>query len=190
MENVLLGSKCNHLMNVNVKTGACCDIALPQSPSRSFFTNRTGWGRCGIHAIALNPSRTLIATGGADPSDCLVIDMKYAPKHTLVGHRDWVFGVAWVTDYHLITCSRDRSVALWNVGPGESMSVQENGMAVTRYDRDDDTQMKDLFSNRVRDVKYDLETGIAVALTEGAIRLLDPVEDLKVVKSVGCVACC
>lgn len=31
---------------------------------------------------------------------------------------DWLFGVAWVTDRHLVTCSRDKSVKLWEVAEG------------------------------------------------------------------------
>ena len=31
------------------------------------------------------------------------------------GHKDWLFGAAWVTERHLVTCSRDKSVKLWQV---------------------------------------------------------------------------
>ena len=31
------------------------------------------------------------------------------------GHKDWLFGAAWVTERHLVTCSRDRSVKLWQI---------------------------------------------------------------------------
>ncbi len=31
------------------------------------------------------------------------------------GHKDWLFGAAWVTERHLISCSRDKSVKLWQI---------------------------------------------------------------------------
>lgn len=37
---------------------------------------------------------------------------------------DWLFGVAWVTERHLITGSRDKSVKLWQVAEeGPAMNV-------------------------------------------------------------------
>ena len=31
------------------------------------------------------------------------------------GHTDWVFGMAWLTEKHLATCSKDHTIALWSV---------------------------------------------------------------------------
>ena len=31
------------------------------------------------------------------------------------GHTDWVFGISWVTESHLVTVSRDQHVKLWHV---------------------------------------------------------------------------
>ena len=38
---------------------------------------------------------------------------------------DWLFGAAWVTDRHVVTCSRDKSVKLWHVS-----GVEEGGNGV------------------------------------------------------------
>ena len=37
------------------------------------------------------------------------------PRPPIQGHKDWLFGAAWVTERHLISCSRDKSVKLWQI---------------------------------------------------------------------------
>ncbi len=51
----------------------------------------------------------MVATGGSEPSDCAVLRLPdFQPVQTLVGHQDWLFGAAWVSDRHLVTGSRDQ----------------------------------------------------------------------------------
>ena len=51
----------------------------------------------------------MVATGGSEPSDCSVLRLPdFQPVQTLVGHQDWLFGAAWVSDRHLVTGSRDQ----------------------------------------------------------------------------------
>ena len=35
------------------------------------------------------------------------------PTRSVYGHLDWVFGLDWITERHLVTGSRDRTLALW-----------------------------------------------------------------------------
>ena len=43
------------------------------------------------------------------------------------GHSDWVFGITWVTEAHVVTVSRDQHVKLWHVDGG-SGSAKPNSM--------------------------------------------------------------
>ena len=178
-ETVLIGTKCNSLLRLDLPTRTVAQIARPAAPSRDVPTDSHGWGQCGIHCLSTNPARDLVATGGADPADCLILRTSdWSPVQTLVGHRDWVFGVAWVTDRHVVTGSRDGSAALWHVDP-------EGQEAVQRYSYYNPTQMKRKYGGKVRAVEYVAETGLVAALsTDGEVKLQDPTHDLRVVRSV------
>lgn len=180
-DTILLGTKCNHLLLLTVSTCAFKIIPLGDRIRRNFSTANITWGRSGIHSIAYNFSRTHFATGGVDPADCVIFTSDYKHVHTMIGHRDWIFGIAWVTDYHLVTGSRDCSVALWDVRDShqDGDSVDAGGSKSYMIYEDDEPRHNKDFSSRVRDIKYCPDIHLVAALsTDGSIKLLDPGRNL------------
>lgn len=83
-ERVLVATKCNQLLELSTRTGERRSIQLPPVPARTHATVDSGWGNCGIHAIDINPSRGLLVTGGANPTDAVVLRLPdYRPVQTL-----------------------------------------------------------------------------------------------------------
>jgi len=49
-------------------------VPLPARPSRpEALEPANEFGNCGIHCIALSPGGELLATGGTEPADCVVL---------------------------------------------------------------------------------------------------------------------
>lgn len=238
-QRLLVGTKCNKLLQWDTASGALRSVPLPPPPPRQHPVVESVWGSCGIHSVAVNPAGDLVATGGAEPADAAVLGLPdFEPVQTLVvshscwvlrggavgarlpaaaawlalgraclvlqwaggaawacvsacppaclcvrpsaarawppvvaisrspapgvaawrgdrprwvshmcgaqrpsapahvtrppspaapqGHQDWVFGMAWVSDRHLVTGSRDQSVALWHVPePGSGAPAEQ-----------------------------------------------------------------
>lgn len=63
----------------------------------------------------MNPSRTLLATGGENPSDVAIYSLPDFRPVTIgeSAHSDWLFDLEWIDDEYLISGSRCSSVALW-----------------------------------------------------------------------------
>ena len=80
---VVIGTKCNRLLCLDVATGSVTEIPLPiaqaqpQSSSPVPFS-APRYGNCGIHAIAVSPDQRLLATGGFDPAHCQVFEFDIA----------------------------------------------------------------------------------------------------------------
>lgn len=183
-DRVIVGTKDNRLLEIDVNycDGNAREISRPLAPPRNFDTQNTGWGNCGIHSLDITPSGDLLATGGTDPADCVVLRTSdYSPVTTLIGHTDWLFGTAWVSDYHLVTASRDRSIALWKVDPDENIGLPPT---VQKYEPNG-PYMKKKYEGKVRELKYDKDLRLVAGLgTDGVVKLHDPTMDLRVIRTV------
>ncbi|KAL3151622.1 hypothetical protein ABBQ38_012613 [Trebouxia sp. C0009 RCD-2024] len=150
-----------------------CKIPLPRKPARPQELAATSSSQpgCGIHTVALSPDGSMLAVGGAAPTDCQTFHIQhhngtyptFTPAQCLVGHQDWLFGVTWLTDRHLVTASRDHTVKLWCTDdPNGSTGYKP---LETRWDH----------KTKVRDVKYCRETlKLATLGTDGILNLWDP----------------
>ena len=86
---VVLGTKCNHLLLLDVVTAQVREVPLPSvnvqrqiAPELlaagtlgQLASPRSPAQSCGIHAVSLSPDRRLMATGGAHVHDCQVFEV-------------------------------------------------------------------------------------------------------------------
>uniref|UniRef100_T1KRG3 DDB1- and CUL4-associated factor 12 beta-propeller domain-containing protein n=1 Tax=Tetranychus urticae TaxID=32264 RepID=T1KRG3_TETUR len=111
---IIFGTKCNMLMVLDLHTSKLVQIPNLSSSNNLSSPPNT---RCGIHCIAINPSRTLLAAGGENPNDIAIYKL---PTLDPIGvgegaHTDWIFDACWLDDQFLVTGSRDSTLALWRV---------------------------------------------------------------------------
>lgn len=112
-KQVVFGTKCNKLMVLDLHKGS-----LDHIPSLKSTSNSTpAQCPCGIHSIAVNPSRTMLATGAENTNDLAVYKLPTFDP-ICVGekaHNDWIFDICWLDDEFLVTGSRDSRLGLWKM---------------------------------------------------------------------------
>lgn len=110
---VVFGTKCNKLMVFDVNTRHMDQIpSLPSSENSNPPAETSG-----IHAIEINPSRTLLATAGKQTNDIAIYRLPTLDP-ICVGegaHRDLIFDMTWLDDQFVVSGSRDGTLALWRI---------------------------------------------------------------------------
>lgn len=110
---VVVGSKCNKLIVLDAMSGHMTEI-----PSlRSSDDSRPADNPYGIHAISINPSRSLLATGGHNTNDLAIYQLPtFDPVCTgEKGHGNVIFDIKWLDDEFVVSGSRDGSLCLWRI---------------------------------------------------------------------------
>ncbi len=174
---VIAGSKCNQLVVWDVSQSTFLRLALPPGPWRERPALH-----CGMHALAVNPSRTLVACGGDNPHDIVVLSIPdFRPVAWLQQHTDWVFGVDWLSDTALVSGGRDGMLGRWNIESCLQTDAAYGAFSPMRPDpfagRVADASLFVAHSptrRRVRDVRYNPDLGWYASVSQdGFIRFWD-----------------
>jgi len=85
-DTVLVGTKCNRLLELNLRTGSKQEvpIGLRQSDPAVAATHIEDSSKCGIHSMAISPTGEYLATGGAEPRHAVILKM---PTHIGGAHK-------------------------------------------------------------------------------------------------------
>lgn len=168
---VVMGTKCNSLLVLDVNTGK--KFKIPCLPSSGNYEPPSRVENCGIHAIEINPSRTLLATGGEKPYELAIYRLpSFEP--VAVGencHQDLIFDITWLDDEFLVTGARDSRIALWKVDSDHNYNLSINR---SLYFMQPVTVVKCKEQNRFRSILFNEKENQLVALSQEAkVHLFD-----------------
>lgn len=113
---VVFGTKCNKLMVYDVTTEKIDQIPCLSGKRESVADMAPAETANGIHALQINPSKTLLASGAKNSNEIAIYRLPTLDP-VCVGqgaHRDWVLDVCWLDDEFLVSGSRDTKLALWH----------------------------------------------------------------------------
>lgn len=160
---VVFGTKCNKLLVYDVNTRQL--DAIPTLHNNNQNNNPDSHG---IHAIELNPSRTLLATGARNSSDLAIYRLPTLDPACIGenGHKDWVYDICWLDDQFLVSGSKDTKLALWRIqdeiiDPIEQASENEEeveSVACPRYAQLQPVTIKDVrTAQKIRSICFNQE---------------------------------
>ncbi|XP_001600263.1 DDB1- and CUL4-associated factor 12 [Nasonia vitripennis] len=115
---VVFGTKCNKLMVYDVTTQKLDQIpSLHGRQNASAGTGNNMETQFGIYSVQINPSRTLLATGGRNSTEIAIYRLPTLDPVCVgeQGHRDWVYDMCWLDDEFLVSGSKDSKMALWQI---------------------------------------------------------------------------
>ncbi|KAI8148675.1 WD40-repeat-containing domain protein [Fennellomyces sp. T-0311] len=139
----------------------------PVTPSSLPSLQRFQQKKCeGIRGLSVNPSKTLLAVGLADPP---VVMVYHLPDFTPAGitirtHRDAVFSVQWLDDITFVTGSRDGSLGLWKLTDDDGVQ-QHISLVWTSHTAG--------FAPRIRDTKLTAPHTAASLAVNGIVQIWD-----------------
>ncbi|CAH0725131.1 unnamed protein product, partial [Brenthis ino] len=112
---IVFGTKCNKLMVYDVRSRSL--DAIPTLRPRAPWPGAEH--QTGIHALQINPSRTLLATGARNSCELAIYSLPTLdPVCVGEAHKDWILDMCWLDDEYLVTGSRDSKLALWRAPRG------------------------------------------------------------------------
>eukprot|EP00271_Cylindrocystis_brebissonii_P018422 TRINITY_DN519_c2_g1_i1.p1 TRINITY_DN519_c2_g1~~TRINITY_DN519_c2_g1_i1.p1 ORF type:complete len:406 (+),score=43.06 TRINITY_DN519_c2_g1_i1:493-1710(+) len=167
-----IGTKDNRLVcwDVSSSRSKSWEIALPARPCPKM--GPIAAETCGIHSITLNAERTLLATGGANPCDTAIFHLpSFEPASLLIGHEDWMFASAWLSEDVLVTGSRDKTLKLWGIS---DQHFYNNQPVLTREKHKD----------KIRDLKYRASKQELVTLSQDTTCKVWDAQRMEVTRSV------
>ncbi|KAI8906818.1 WD40-repeat-containing domain protein [Gorgonomyces haynaldii] len=170
--NVVYGTKCNQIVVLNTKNGKKVVIPTSHTPQTVISAPRSGYleQQCsGIHSLAINDNKTLLAVGYGDCSEN--IQIYSLPSFELIamlsGHTDMVFSVQWVDNNTLVSGSRDRHVKMWKVP-----SLEPTGLFDIPVISPADSRVE--HRDKVRDLILDKKLGQIYTLSaDGTVKIWD-----------------
>ncbi|KAG2217205.1 hypothetical protein INT45_011643 [Circinella minor] len=126
----------------------------------------------GIRSLSVNPSKTLLAVGLADPPVVIVYRLSdFTPMGiTVRDHRDAVFSVQWLDDRTFVTGSRDGSLGLWKCNNDDYVNITKDGLEKIHRLW---SSHNDEYASRIRDTKLIGSTTAASLAANGIVQIWD-----------------